>query len=269
MRTLVLGTLFVGATSLASGCIFVSDDDDDPIIDDVGSIAVSWDLDPDCPVDDNTAELVAVDTATGEMFTDLVNCTDFSNTIDDLLPGTYDVSVNIVSDDRSFVYAVGAVEEDVLVTAGDTTVVDTFDILLNDAFFAFTWTLTEGAAPLDCADVPRNVACTIAGGECDVFPGGICDEVAGVCRAPSSGIDIAATLMDDQSLNATQFNCEDGEGVTQPFPLGDYTIVFAVLEDDNEDGEDLAIPESVTDPITDTLEVGNEIVDLGNVEFAF
>ena len=265
MRALALGTLFIGATSLATGCIFVSDDDDPDPIDDVGSISVAWDLDPGCPADDNTTEIVAVDTATGEMFTDLVNCTDFSNTIDDLIPGTYDVSVNIVSDDRSLVYAVSSVEEDVLVTAGDVVEVPTFTILMEEAFFGFTWTLTEGGAPLGCDEVPFDDTPCNDDAQCTDFTGGFCDLDAGVCRGASTGIDIAATIVGTTNLNATTFNCEDGEGVTQPFPLAEYDIVFSVLrEDSTGDGSFLD-----TDPITDTLDTGNEVVDLGNVEFAF
>jgi hypothetical protein len=265
---LVFGALFVGATSLATGCIFVSDDDDPDPIDDVGSIEVAWTLDPaGCPPGGDTAELLAVDVATGEEFTDLVNCTDGVNTIDDLLPGLYDVSVNIVSDDRVDVFAVSAVEEDVEVIAGTiNTGVPTFNILTEDAFFAFTWDLTEGGAPLACDEVPLGLVCDDGAGDCDGIsatafcdapPGGV-----GECRDIAGGIDIAATLMADDSLNATQFNCEDGAGTTQPFPLGDYTIVFAVLDQD-----DASLLDSQA--ITDSLDIGNEFVDLGNVVFDF
>lgn len=272
MRKLVLGALFVGAASLATGCIFVSDDDD-PIVDDFGSLELAWELDPvGCPVGGDTAELVAVDVDTGDMFTDLVNCTDGINTIDDLLPGLYDVSVNIVSDDRATVFAVSAVEEDVPVNAGELTEVPTFTILTEEAFATFTWTLTEGGAPLACDEIPLGVACTMGGGECDGLSAtAFCDDPdggGGECR-DAGDLAIDATIIDSTEAFTQEFACIAGADTntetTDPVPLGDYTVVIDVVDPAGGGSLFPGTPPNVDE----TFDIGNEIVDLGEFVLDF
>ena len=261
MIRFAISALCIGAVGLASGCFIVVDDDDDG-----GDLLLSWTTDPDCPPGANTAELVAAPSSGSRPFTDLFNCTDGIGEIADLPPGIYDVFINITDDSRNTVFATSFAERDVEVFDGDVLTIPRFDILTEDAFFEFAWLLTDSGIEISCDEVPRNdVACTSDGQCADL--GLTCDTVAGICRGAPSGINVIANLMGSTDLNTTTFDCEDGSGRTDAFPLGTYTAIeFSVVDPASGGGEESFL---TTDPIDSALTIGNAIADLGTIEFAF
>jgi hypothetical protein len=270
MKQLVLGALMIGATNIATGCIFVSDDDDGGGGGSgIGDISLAWTTDPGCPPGATTAEAIAI-RDDGEEFTDLFDCEAGVGEIADLAEGTYDVHINITSEDGNTLFAQSFVEVGVVVIEDTVVDVDEFLILTEEAFFTFDWEITEAGEPIDCDFIPRdNAPCDIEDDPaCDGITNGFCDVDAGVCRGDGEGISIIPTFLDDTELVLDEeYPCAQSGVVdlTEPMPLGDYTIVFDVFVDDG------AGPASVLDsePIDASLVVGNEVEDLGTVLFDF
>jgi hypothetical protein len=271
MKQLVLGALMIGATNIATGCIFVSDDDDGGGGSGIGDISLAWTTDPGCPPGATTAEAIAI-RDDGEEFTDLFDCEAGVGEIADLAEGPYDVHINITSEDGNTLFAQSFVEVGVVVIEDLVVDVDEFLILTEEAFFAFSWVITEnGEIVPDCEEILRpDLDCIPGAGECDDI-GGSCDDVLEVCRAPATGTGIVATFLGDNSLLDTSFDCApEGDGLSTPFPLGEYTgIVVDLLVQDSPDPDE---PEQalITVEIPDSsLEVGNEVVDFEEIEFGF
>ena len=98
------------------------------------------------------------------------------------------------------------------------------------------WTLVDDATndPVTCAEV-----------------------VAGSVEVISTPVGGGGTGLSDI------FDCTDAEGVTDKLPLDSYTVVVEVLEE----GTELSL--GTSEPRTENLDYGNELIDLGNFEFAF
>jgi hypothetical protein len=234
MRKLVFVALLSLGAMHATGCIFVSDDDDDGG-GGAGFFDVGWTLDPGCPAGATTAQVVSqrVNSAgdpIGSAIEDLFDCEDGSGITAPLPLGDYDVSVNITDESTNDLFAQSDIAEVLLDLGGETVQVD-FDILTDDAFFSLGW-LINGEVPdaTNCAD------------------------------ALADGVSVIATLSGTTTATDDVFECEAGEDVTDPIPLGDYTISVSLINAAEE-----AI--DVIDAFEESLEVGNEIVDLGEFDF--
>ena len=85
MNKLALSALMIGGLFQATGCIITTDDGDE-----VGFFDVSWSPDGACP-DGAAAEIISMEKSSGQMFTDIYNCTDGGGVTAGLALGDYDV----------------------------------------------------------------------------------------------------------------------------------------------------------------------------------
>lgn len=140
-------------------------------------------------------------------------------------PGTHDLTVTPTSADFTF-----ASDADTVTAAdGDTVLID-FSTWPTGGFMAMTWTIDDSPPATGCADLQ------------------------------SGGVSSLATLIGSSEAYEDLFNCEDGAGVTSEIPLGDYTVVFALL-----DQNDASIADS--EPREVNLVVEDQLEDLGNFNF--
>ncbi|MCP4443946.1 MAG: hypothetical protein GY811_01190 [Myxococcales bacterium] len=230
MNKLALSALVIGGLFQATGCIITTDDGDE-----YGSFDVSWSSDSECPAG-ASAEVFSQDKITEQVFTDIHSCADGSGAAVDLPLGDYDVWVDITSDDGDTLYAQSFAEEASIDVDGERVLV-ALDI--GTGFFGLTWDL------LDTQGFPLGTTIEAA-----------CDEVF------AGGVDIVATMASTTYALVEVFDCGEGEGVSAPLYLGDYTLVVDVLDTD-----DAAL--GTSDPRDETLSVADAVVDLGNFEFKF
>ena len=244
-----LTALLLGGLLHTTGCIITDNGDDDGTgggLPDAGvlitpdaavagssAMSVAWTLDPGCPEDTSAAEVISQNRATDEVITDIFDCLDGGGTTAELPLGSYDVWVEITNSAGDALFAQSDAVLVDLDTDGAVENVTIPTFLVNDGFFGLTWTLVDtGGNALTCAEV---------------FSG---------------GVDIISTNASTSEALVDVFNCEAGEGVTDPLPVSAYTIVVDVL--DENDGA-LGTSEARDVDIT----FGNELVDLGNFEFTF
>lgn len=227
MNKLAITALLVGGLFQATGCIITTEDDPE-----AGFFDVGWTVDPGCPAG-GAAQVVALNRATSEMFTNVFDCAAGAGVTAPLSLGDYDVWVEIRSNDLATLFAQSLAVTATVDLDGEVTVVDIPSFLLDEGFFALTWNLTDaGGAPITCA------------------------------QAGSGGMRIGATLADTTQAEFNIFDCDAGEGVTNPLAVGLYTFVVDVM-----DLNDASIQSS--DAEEETIEFGNQLVDLGNFEFMF
>ncbi len=104
----------------------------------------------------------------------------------------------------------------------------------DDGRFAMTWTLEAG--------VGNEITCTEAG---------------------AGGVASLATLAGTQTGVEDIFTCENAGGTTGILPLGDYTVVVSILDnDDAAIGTSMPRSESLVDPGVD-VDLGNFLFDFG------
>jgi hypothetical protein len=230
MNKLVFAALLLGGLTQATGCIIVSDDDDE-----TGYFNVSWNLTEGandttastCPGD--TVEVVS-ERVGGTQFVDLYDCVDGSGETAALPLGDYNVWVNVKQGDTLMAQSfLGTASIDL---DGETVPIG-FDIAIDGGYFGLTWSMTDDLADLTCGDVGA---------------GGV--SVLSTLIGPNTGIDDI-------------FDCTDGSATTPKLDLGDYTIVVSLLDavDDSVLGASM--------PRETSLDYGNELNDLGNFEFVF
>ncbi len=235
----------------SGGCFFSSDSDDDNVVREPtpnptptpnpgrseAALEVSWNLMPNvCP--GSTVRVVAVNSANVDTV-DLFDCSAGIGRTDPLPLGDYTVYVEIIDapEVADTLYAQSFSEVVSLNSPGEVVAVP-FDILTSEAYLAATWTLLDAATqqPIDCAN------------------------------AGADAVSILATLVGPSGTGIDDiFDCEAREGITSPLPLGDYEVVVSVLEDRGNREEVLG--QSM--PRQAILNVGNELVDLGNFQFEF
>lgn len=217
----------VGGLFQATGCIITTDDGDE-----FGSFNVAWASTGACPAD-AAAEVISQNQSTGEVFTDIYFCTDGIGSTASLPLGTYDVWVEITSDDGSALFAQSNAVSATLALDGDFVAVDIPVFPMDEGYFGLTWSLLDGGGnALTCAEVG------------------------------SAGVDIVATSASTSEAIVDVFNCEDGTGISAEYPIDTYTIVVDVL-----DSQDAALGSSVARE--ESITFGNELVDLGNFDFTF
>ncbi len=100
--------------------------------------------------------------------------------------------------------------------------------VLDTASFGFTWSFSGGGA--NCAD------------------------------AGADGVDIIATMANTTQAWVTIHNCTAGSATSDPLFLGTYTLIVDLLSGDD--------PLGSSAPREGTLATANELVDIGNFEFA-
>ena len=233
MNKLAITALFGAVLLQAAGCIITTDDPDEVV---GGSFNVSWSVTGGCPTADAAVEVISQNRAVAaDKFTDIYNCTDGGG-VTALMPlGDYDVWVEVTDAAGTTLLAQSNLAAGSLIADGDLVNVAIDPFHGDMGFFGVTWNLVDTAGTaLTCAEV---------------FSG---------------GVDIVATVAGTSDATADLFNCEDGQGVTDPLALGTYTVVVEILDQETPPGA-LGISTAVDESIT----FGNELVDLGNKEFEF
>lgn len=228
MNKLVLTALMLGGLSQATGCI-ISSGGDDP----AAQLRVNWQLtslggDP-CPP--NGSVEVVSQRAGGAEFIDIYDCVAGEGVTASLPLGTYTVWVNVITADN-LLWAQSFATDVTLDLDGEIVPVN-FDILTDEGYLFATWNIIEDATgnPLTCAE------------------------------AGAGGVSILSTLVDSGGMGYDDiFTCEDGEGMTSPLPIGEYTVVTSLLDDN-----DAVLGQSLARDAE--IQYGNELVDLGNFEF--
>lgn len=244
MKKLAFAALVIGGLMQASGCVIVTDDDPDdpdpgrvPTGDPSAQFDVAWDLIGGCPDGATTIQIVSDDGA-ATPFEDLIDCTPSGSfTVPPLPLGVYDVYIN-VTDDAGNRFASSLAVEAELVADGEIVEVPTFTFPTDSGYMALTWDVIDDATnePLTCAEVGAD----------DVVLSGT------VVARPDEFYDF-------------EFPCEDFEGVSGEMPIDDYTLVVW-LSNAADDDQNNSIGTSQERDVSITY--GNELVDLGNFDFA-
>lgn len=177
----------------------------------------------------------------GDPIIERFNCIDGG--IGDVSPaalGEYQASIEAL-DSRGLVVAQSERVEETLV---DTTPVDLdFTILVDGGFFTLTWTVIQDTAP------PVTISCEEAG--------------ANAVSVLITPVGNAADAEDEL------FDCASGMALTSPWPLGELRLAVDLINDNgtpNDPGDDLILS---TEPalFSESIDFGNQRVDLGNVDF--
>ena len=228
MRKLVLGTLLLAGLSQAlTGCIISSGDDDNGGGGGTGILyRVTW----TCPDAADSITFTATDSASGASLSpDTFDCA--AGTADILYdPGSYDIDIQPSNGAGDDFY-----DEVDQVSGNDGDLVQAnFDFLADvgdNGFFGLTWTMA-GEDPATGCDA-----------------NGVADVVLVMLTSPAGSADVT-------------FNCTDGNGVTDPLPLGPYQLGVTA-----EDSGGNAL--SNIDPVNLSLDYGDQFNDIGNVNFTF
>lgn len=194
---------------------------------------VNWQLtslggDP-CPA--NGSVEVVSQRAGGAEFIDIYDCVAGEGVTAAVPLGTYTVWVNVVTADDAL-WAQSFAADVTLDVDGDIVPVN-FDILTDEGFLYATWAIIDDSDQVE-------VSCANAG---------------------AGAVSILSTLVGPNGMGYDDvFTCEDHEGMTSPLPLGEYTVVTSLLDD-----QDAVLGQSEARSV-DIL-FGNELVDLGNFDF--
>jgi len=249
MKKLVNSALILAAIApLATGCIFVSDDDDGSS--GKATVNVTWNLlndsDPSgvgtCPPGGKISIVALRDGDPTPFRDDGLLCSDGSATAKPYDPGTYTIEVDVFDANDNLIARSESTTEDL--TAGEN-IDATFDIDVANSFFDLSWTFMNEAGT-------QTVSCDPAGGESV--------DVLGTIAGTTDGAD---TVFDD---------CSKGDGgsvTTAGFPVAgqtDYTISVSWLgpaPDPNHPNDRPAI--ATANPITKTFDYANQYIDLGNI----
>ena len=224
-----LGLLSTLCLGLMATGCIISSGDDDPL---TARIDLQWTLDGGCPVGGTTVQALLTDSV-GTEFEDLFDCSDGGGITRPLFLDDYDVVLNITDDTTNTLFASSGSLRASLILDGEELPLD-FAFPTDGAFFELTWNVADTAgAPLTCAEVD------------------------------GTDVSVDATLVGSTTLFDETFACSAGAGTTQVIDLGSYTVAIDIL--DNTGGSLLAAPLTASE----TLDVGNEIVDLGDFTFEF
>jgi hypothetical protein len=251
MKKLVFAALMIGGLMQATGCIISSGDDD------TGTFSAQWTLieryaaDPNNPsdtvvtCDDAGVVSIAVHSLPssgldcdpnfgGNECVDVFTCNDSNGVTAPLIADTYTVWMEAL-DASDTPVAISFSSPETTLAGGDNIGMD-MSWPIDAGNFHFTWTLVDAAngdAPLTCAD------------------------------AGAASVSITATPVLNQTTYVDNtFDCTDGEGLAEDNHLGENTLVVEVL-----DSGDLSL--GTSNARTETLSLGNEVVELPNFEFAF
>jgi len=241
MKKLVFATLLLGGLSQATGCIITSDDTVD-----TGSFFVSWTLEsglasPAGAITCAEAGVTTIRTVSeptgGAQIIDLFDCVNGQQETAPLPIADYLVWTEALDSSDALVAQSFASEESIF----DTNPVGVdFRYPVDIGWFGFTWTLTNATVtpeqPLTCAEF---------GGD------GVMISAIPV-NGTGTGPEIPPEI----------FNCTDGVATTTvTMPLQEYDIVVSLIDATNRElGR--------SDVRREVLTFGNQLVDLGNFDFA-
>jgi hypothetical protein len=246
MKNLVFASLLLVGLSQATGCIISSDDDD------TGVVHAEWNLierlATDPPADNaiSCADAGVVSIAVhslpdsgldcdpnfgGTECIDLFDCVDLNGATLPIFSDSYTVWVDALDANDNLI-AESFSQSAVVSGGGDTHLSFAFPVDVGN--FDLTWTLIN--------DLNETETCASVG---------------------SGGISVLATpVLNQTTFTDNIFACEDAGGRAVDNLLGDTTVVVTIL--DNSDN-----PLGMSNPRSETLAFGNEVVDLGNFEFCF
>jgi hypothetical protein len=205
MKNLVLGSALISSLALSSGCIFVTDDNNNV---NQGSIGAAWNIKNNnqivaCPPGFNTARVVSHphDRAdSGGDKIDLFNCADTRGITAPLPAGAWDVWVDIVDQSGVNIYAT-SVPQFVDITTVDKDV--SVDIHTDKGFYFFNWAL-QGK---------------VSGGPLQ------CGQVNGLSK-----IALDASVTQGQLPQSTLFDCPQQAGYSLALTAGVYQLAIAGLD---------------------------------------
>jgi hypothetical protein len=228
-----MSALLFGLAIGASGCIFVTSDDDDT---GTAQINATWDIVDDgaqanCPTGATTAAVNALRSGDADPFVDLYDCDDFAGAASDLPAGNYTIWVDITDDSGAELYAQS---ESATVSLSDGETVGA-DFLIDgyNGFWDISWTIHNAGG--------TEIGCAGAAGE--------------------NGVGVLSTNTDTNEGFDSLYNCEDGEDpaivTSDAVPVGGYVVVLSIL-----DNADASMGDS--NEIQDAILHGNEFVDLGS-----
>lgn len=251
MKKLVFAALVLGGLMQATGCVISSGDDD------TGAFHAQWTLigryaaDPETPsdtvltCDDAGVASIAVHSLpasgldcdpnfAGNECVDVFDCIDGNGHTAPLFADTYTVWMEAldINDDP---IAISFSSAETPLGGGDDIEMD-MSWPVDAGNFSLTWTLVDSVSndPITCTDA-----------------------------GAAGGVSITATPVANQTTFVENlFNCEDAEGMAVDNYLGDNTLVVEIL-----DSQDQAL--GTSQERSETLALGNEVVDLGNFTFAF
>lgn len=238
MKKLVLGALMTaGLLQAGTGCIISGDDDndDDVVVDDGDDLGddVGDDVGDDgtgdgilyqvtwlCPPDAIDITFTATPFGSNNSLrTDTFDCEDGDVGAEIFYdPGSYDIDIIPVGGIGTFAGVTDTVEGD----DGDLVTADYSDFPDDAGYFFLTWQI-EGDDPAI-----------------------VCPEI------DSAGVGVLATLVDTDEAFDDLFNCEDGSGITDALPLGEYVINVDLL------------PPKEGEPLYDSIQVKGVVLDFGD-----
>ena len=240
MQKLVFGAIaLAGVVNMGTGCIISSDDDDDGPgdgtdnsdgtgtgCDDVlGGDGACFSVLVDCPDDATTYTVYTQPTVGGAPFTDTINCGTLGAILVDA--GEYDMRVE-ANVPGGFVYGYEALENEVA-TNGSITEVD-FTPSVGEGFFFLSWTISDGAGPLECEDIG------------------------------ATGLSVLSTLVGPNDAIDDILKCHYYDGwQTGGLELGTYEVSVSLIDEGG------AISDA--QGFEATLAEDSELVDLGNIDF--
>lgn len=160
-----------------------------------------------------------------EIYTDF-DCTSTTGTIDDIPPGIYLVWVEVLDETDEMVAQSGS--QEIEIRAGESASLE-YTLSLDHGSIGLQWRITDGAAPLTCAE------------------------------AGAVGIWVVSTREDSGEKFYDSLDCIDGAGSTRGLPVGNYQVEISLLDERN-----LAIGQSVS--LQASIDFGSDYEDLGEVE---
>ncbi|MCG8420518.1 MAG: hypothetical protein MJE77_21495 [Proteobacteria bacterium] len=236
MKKLVFAAfLSIALMQLGTGCIILVEDDD-------ATLDVTWTLiagDPQVSNPDvaacragETIEVVSTPTSSSnDRLVDLFDCDRNRGLVSDIPYGTYEVHINLYDGNPSPSNLIAQSDAVEVSLDEDRPDVDLdFSFTINRGQFFFTWSITENTASRSCADV---------GGDTTALRSEL----------------IGGTFIDDDL-----YDCSDFQAHTPFLPLGSYRLQVSLLDGQVVLGDSLVRRSS--------LDFGNHLNDLGNLEFA-
>ena len=243
-KLVVVAFASLALAQLGTGCIIVSDDDPDPVIDS-GEIDVTWNLlagdlednptGATCPPG-GTIEIVAEDQIdTTAVFANMFDCSLGRGVVTALPFSDYVVHLNLYAGPVAPENLIGR-SDDRVFTIDDINFALEFDytMTVDHGRVFFTWTITDNGAAINCAT---------AGGQ-DVE-----------LRSVLSGV-----------MRNDLFDCVAGEGETRFLPLNDVRVERYALSLSLLDALDPPTVLSRAEAIDTDIAVAHRAVDIGDIE---
>ena len=205
MKKLVMSGLLLGAFSMGTGCIFVSDDDGSTDVGDgIGTLDVAWSISPGCQPGTGAAVTIMSDNGIDPVFEDTYDCDDGGGLAEDLPLGDYDVWLLVENDATTTTESV--IAQASLEVDGEVVEIDYTDVPLPGTGFALSWAIFEGATQTGCGDQEGvSVLSTLSGtaeGIDDIFDCeyGLDPNIAVTGQLSPGNYTVDVTLLDSSDI---------------------------------------------------------------------